>query len=388
MSIYASRYIRTLLAGKPIGRVDVAQAGQWADALEGLHDAYQLAGPRAVQMAWALLKVQRPELVRLHEYTQHIYRADQLDEIEPLRYLMDAYPIYRNAFNLIVGARGTGKSFLAVDIACKLAVQKQKVLYVAAEGAGVYDARVQAWHAERNYPKLTNDLYFYGRSVETGDPRSWGEWVALVFDQIKPSLVVIDTVARCMVGLDENNSGDMKQFVATWDTLREAGATLLFVHHSNRAGVQRGSGVLDDAADSVLFLRRLDDRVSVRNDFEGGGKNKGAKEAPTTFFKLKSVDVGPYVGDDAAACIVPCERPTMNADNPEINLSARRIMAALMGIDEGLAAGEIVKVVDDLSQSSVYRNLQELTRAGLLKKKAGMFSLTDKGGDLMKEGGE
>jgi RecA-family ATPase len=68
--------------------------------------------------------------------------------------------------------------------------------------------------------------------------------------------VVIDTLARNAVGIDENSARDMGRVVSYADRLRERlGAAVLLVHHSrkNQEGrpVMRGSSALNGAADMV-----------------------------------------------------------------------------------------------------------------------------------------
>src|SRR5690606_13091125 len=69
------------------------------------------------------------------------------------------------------------------------------------------------------------------------------------------SLIVIDTLARSIVGVDENSAKDMGGVIKHLDQLRRAtGSTILLVHHTGKdasAGA-RGSSALRAAMDTEL----------------------------------------------------------------------------------------------------------------------------------------
>jgi len=376
--LYAVDYIRRAFVADVIGKPDAQQSRHDDyEVLISLNMAHESGGAAAARKVWnTVIQHQRPELARWHLMLRDLYTADQLSSIPKMRYAIDGYAIYENAFNLLVGERGTGKSFFGVDIASRYAQTGKKVLYIAAEGAATYNPRLTAWHDYYNAPPPR--MYFWGRAVNTGDKSAFDAWTETIFKGIGPDMVIVDTVARCMVGMDENSSTDMKKFVAAWDELRAMGATILLIHHTNRSGYQRGSGVLDDAADSVLMLRRQDGVLVVRNDFEGGGKNKGSTEAEPLYFKIQPHEVGAFTGDDAAAVLVKTERQSVDLGEVDsLSVSQVNILDALVGIEEGMTANELMDLLN--TSRAIYRQLKDLTAAGYLKKQAAMYTLTDKG---------
>jgi RecA-family ATPase len=70
-----------------------------------------------------------------------------------------------------------------------------------------------------------------------------GELAAIITAQ-RYVLVVIDTLARCMVGADENSARDMGEAIDALDRLRRAaGSCVLPVHHMGKPnGTTRTSG--------------------------------------------------------------------------------------------------------------------------------------------------
>jgi len=308
---------------------------------------------------------------------RHLYTASQLSGIPEMVYAVEGYAVYESAFNLLVGERGTGKSFFGVDIASRYAQKGKTVLYIAAEGASTYNPRLLAWHDYHNLD-VPATMFFWGQAVNTGNTSEFNDWVQNIVKPISPHMIVVDTVARCMVAMDENSSTDMKKFVSVWDNLRANGATILLIHHTNRKGYQRGSGVLDDAADSVLMLRRQDNALVVRNDYEGGGKNKGNDEAAPLYFQIKKHEVAQFTGDNAAALIVKGDRKMVDiSEVGNLSQSQLNILEAVEGLGEGMTANELK---DALAVSNhIYRQLKDLAAAGYLKKQAAMYSLTETG---------
>src|SRR3712207_1817312 len=65
----------------------------------------------------------------------------------------------------------------------------------------------------------------------------------LASNDFRPDLIVVDTLARCMRGGDENNARDMGQAVEGLEFLkRTLGAAVLVIHHTTKGrDTERGS---------------------------------------------------------------------------------------------------------------------------------------------------
>ena len=123
---------------------------------------------------------------------------------------------------LLYGQPGIGKSFLALDWALSIAtgqdwmdrrVQQGSVVYVYAEGAPGLKRRIAAWqatHGQSNCP-----LWTLPRPLEVSNGVVRSELLSAIQQAaITPRLLVVDTLARCFGGADENATADMNAFVA------------------------------------------------------------------------------------------------------------------------------------------------------------------------------
>lgn len=194
--------------------------------------------------------------------TRKLIPAHQIQEIPKPEYLIRELHIPENDLCCLFGASGSGKSWVAGDLACTVA-QTGTVVYVAAEAVGTYSTRLAAWEKMHKLP--LDNLFFWPDAIDLLDKTSIAAFIDEVSD-LKPKLVVIDTLARCMPGADENSAKDMGLAVANLDTIRRAtSATVLVVHHTGKNGIdERGSTALRGACSLMVKLQNDDDLISLR----------------------------------------------------------------------------------------------------------------------------
>jgi predicted transcriptional regulator len=91
------------------------------------------------------------------------------------------------------------------------------------------------------------------------------------------------------------------------------------------------------------------------------------------------------MGEDAAAVIVKGERKDFSLNEMgSLSEKQREVMSVLDGLgDDGLPATEIIACAEGLSTATVYRQLNSLVKEEYIVKKAGLYSLTDKGQDAL-----
>lgn len=200
--------------------------------------------------------------------------------------------VEEKSLNLLTGAYGTKKSFLALDFALAAATGggwaghestgPVKVCYCAGEGAFGLMPRITAWETRRGEVAPT-DFWLLPTSPLAVDPDDWAAFLAYIAE-LKPGLVVIDTVARAMVGLDEMSTKEMMLFVGRCGQVQALGAAVLLVHHEGKDASKgaRGAVALPAAVELELSVA-LDDRghLLVTNRKT---KNAASWAAPKRFF--------------------------------------------------------------------------------------------------------
>lgn len=171
----------------------------------------------------------------------------------------------------LYGPSGEGKSFLALDWALSIAggleswmgrrVHPGPVIYLTAEGTTGLKVRRQAW-GFANRVRDPVDIRYICDAVQLLELTDTAALLAAIEEAMPepPVLIVLDTLARCMVGGDENLVKDVSRAIASTDLLRRrTGATVLLVHHSQKQGdLERGSSALRGAQDVMLSLKNDD----------------------------------------------------------------------------------------------------------------------------------
>jgi len=204
-------------------------------------------------------------------------RRDAVFSMPPVEFLVDGL-ITDTGFTMMYGAPGTGKSFLAIDIALSVAhgvpwqgqeVKSGPVLYIAGEGIGGFSKRWKAWenhHGVKDEP----DLYLLPTAVNFREEEDIARLVATIEDiGQRFSLVIVDTVARAIAGAEENSSTDMGLFVAACDEIKAlTGGALLAVHHAGKDSSRgaRGSTALLGAVDTSLMVGKSEEIVTLRTE--------------------------------------------------------------------------------------------------------------------------
>ncbi|MBL5901665.1 AAA family ATPase [Lelliottia amnigena] len=203
----------------------------------------------------------------------------------------------------IYGPSGSYKSFLAVSWACHIAagmkwagksVSAGSVMYVVGEGGIGVPRRIKAWEKQHGI-KLDN-LYLVNRPVFPVRSEDISQVINAARDVERKTgqpirLIILDTLARCFGGNDENDAKDMGAFIEGCDRIKQATrSTLLVVHHSGKDDTKGARG-------SSAFRAALDAEFSVRREGEGGAivltctKMKDAEEPKQAAFDLVELDL-------------------------------------------------------------------------------------------------
>jgi hypothetical protein len=287
----------------------------------------------------------------------------------------------------IHGQPNGGKTFLALDIALSVAaglewcgrkVEQGSVIYIAAEGVSGLAPRVQAWRGPIADPTVApwSNLWVLGEAVQFLEGGHTALLAALSESDVKPALIVVDTLARCMIGGEENSSKDMGWFIERCDEIRRAtGATVLLVHHSgkphrNSPASERGSSALRGAVDTMIdvSIDRSKGRATLTAKCE---KQKEAEAFSPLRFELRTV----VVGEDPDGSTLTSCRLTHKPDDPssadrseELEGPALQICRALRDcFDKDGAPHGRLRTSSVVSASTFDRQLQRLLTDGFIE---------------------
>lgn len=304
--------------------------------------------------------------------TQYLIPADDLHLLEIPSYLIENYAVYDKSLNALVGASGGGKSFAALDIAAKIAQKNLgTVIYIAAESVAQFGVRFEAWKSHNKVKTLPN-LMFHTDAVNMLDELQVTGFLTQVAE-CRPRFVVLDTVARCMVGGDENSTRDMSLFVDACNrVMRELSAGMLLVHHVGKDGKMRGSTALFASCDSVLFLRRDERNITLFNNLDMGGKNKFREEGMPMYMDFLPVG--------ESAVLIPTSQ-IINDGLEKLPTNQRMILEALEPHSSMNAAN--LAAATELTKSSLYHALRKLLKAELVTQDDEAYSITEKGKDTL-----
>lgn len=179
--------------------------------------------------------------------------ADLIEGGEGPAYTVDGV-VQSNGRTTLFGPTDTFKTFTALDMALHVAagrdwhgrsVRRGPVVYIAAEAAEGYGARVRAWTEAHPGAKLGHEDF---RLVDAPLNLLRDADVRRFLDRQdrhgpSPELVVIDPLFECMPGANEATSGDMGQALRSINRIRRHWRCgVLIVHHTGVSERRRERG--------------------------------------------------------------------------------------------------------------------------------------------------
>lgn len=194
---------------------------------------------------------------------------DSAKHLKPTSWLIDDV-LTTDSFVSLIGAPGSGKSFIALDLALSIAaghpyhghpVAQGPVLYLAGEGAAGLQKRAAAWCLTHSQSTNSNLLIHQG-GMDLANPEYLAAYAEALEAELTaaPSLIIIDTLARFALSADENNNSEMSLFIegVAKHLQRRFNATVIVVHHTGKhSNSARGASALKGAVDLEYFVKQL-----------------------------------------------------------------------------------------------------------------------------------
>lgn len=184
---------------------------------------------------------------------------------------------------VLYGASGSGKSFVTLDLAIKLArgidwqgrkTKRARVLYIAAEGGAGVGKRIDAFCRYHEMALGDIDVGVLRVPPNIMDADDIEALVRAIAAAGGFDIIFIDTYAQVTPGANENASEDMGRALSNCSALRKAtGAMVILVHHSGKdasKGARGWSGIRaavdvemeiakDENGERTLTLTKLKD---------------------------------------------------------------------------------------------------------------------------------
>jgi 5S rRNA maturation endonuclease (ribonuclease M5) len=250
----------------------------------------------------------------LFHVTKHKHKLISVNDFNqiqlPKRETLLAPWLTEGSINMVFADRGIGKTFFCLSCAVALANGEGFLDYKAGKPVPVLylDGEMQATAMQERLRQLTN-----GKSTkeplsiftpdcqdltdhipDIGDPHGRLEIDELV-KTVNPKVVFIDNIST-FIRTGHENEGDSWSPVQEWAVqLRKNGIAVVFIHHANKEGKQRGSHKKEDVMDIVIQLKRPDDFLQGTDDTRmmiryTKSRHMGAFDTQDIEATLKTVD--------------------------------------------------------------------------------------------------
>jgi len=225
----------------------------------------------------------------------------------PIKWLVKHW-LQEQALIMVHGPSGGGKTFAVLDWSMHIAsglsewnghkVKSGAVVYLAGEGHHGLRSRVAAWKQHHRAKRLNMWLSKAGCDLNTP------EGYQRVLDAVralpeKPSMIVIDTLHRFLLG-DENSAQDAKTMIdACAGLMREFDCSVLLVHHTGVSDEAqhraRGSSAWKGALEIEISIvpAKGDQPMQIVQR-----KSKDAEEAQSLYANLAIVPINGWVDED------------------------------------------------------------------------------------------
>lgn len=217
---------------------------------------------------------------------------------------------------VVYGPSAVGKSFLMIDMACRVAegkpwagrrTQKAPVIYLCLEGIAGFSNRIRAWELQ-NQATMPSNLHVIAQAFNLMEEVDAQQLLAAYREISKGRayagarpVFVIDTLSRALHGAEENDSSSMGTALAACHLLTaQTGGLVVLVHHSGKDADRgpRGHSSLVPAADASLLVGRKGDQR-----FWESKKVKDGPDGIREEFCLERYSLGADCdGDEVSSC--------------------------------------------------------------------------------------
>ena len=286
-----------------------------------------------------------------------IYRMSELEDEPPPKWLVDSI-IPDEAYTILYGDSNVGKTFVAVDIACKVADTDQ-VIYCALEDHKHINVRAKAWYKHKGVTNNDN-LYYVFDMLDISSSESVNNFVkAIKVNELEPKLIVVDTLASSFHQGDENNASDISKVNNhVRHLITYLRCAVMVVHHTGKdeSKGMRGSSAIRAAVDMAIHVKEHSD------GFIQLICNKSRHSAK---FEDVSVQLATY-GSDCVATIVENLPKVVTKKGQAKSKNLDKIVSVLNSL--GAMTAKDIMTATDMSRTIAFEALKYGIEAELLTK--------------------
>jgi AAA domain len=247
-----------------------------------------------------------------------VYSASEFGSGPPMEWIVRGL-LPRAELAVVYGQPGSSKSFFALDLCAAITrgiqwrerrTAKGRVVYVCAEGAGGFKARLKAY-ARGHSVGLAELPHIIPDAPNLLDPKDAAAITTAIVGWAKGfasmtwplvDCIVLDTMASVTPGGDENSAKDVGKLLEHCRLIhKHTGALVILIAHSGKdesKGVRGWSGTRA-AVDVEIEITR-------NGDYRKATVTKGKDFVDSEFFdyKLKVIELGEVDGEMESSCVV------------------------------------------------------------------------------------
>lgn len=237
-----------------------------------------------------------------------LHSLDSMEALSPIGWVVKGV-LPQTGLAALYGPSASGKSFLAIDLAIKIAKgqawfgNKTKpcpVVYVCLEGEAGLTNRLRAYGPTSKGA----DIHFITQPLDLQKLDDVVELLKSIKENYSDQgLVIIDTLNRSSPTADENSSADMGTVLSMVKQVQTVlGGLVLLVHHTGKDATKgmRGHSSLFAALDAAIEVKRSGDQREW-----SVAKSKDGEDGKAHNFELSVVNLGnDEDGDPITSCTI------------------------------------------------------------------------------------
>jgi hypothetical protein len=280
---------------------------------------------------------------------------------------------------VMYGASGSGKSFMALDMAAAIArgvpwrgckVRKGRVAYIAAEGAGGFRKRLVAYAQHNQVDLSTVDIGVIHAAPNMMEKTDAVDVAKAVKAWGGADLIIVDTFAQVMPGANENAGEDVGKALTHCKRIHEVtGAMIILIHHAGKDASKgaRGWSGLRAAADAELEVVREATGRSLKLT-----KSKDGEDGQVWGFDLDVVQIGVDEDlDPITSCVVIEAAVPAGGPVRKLGKNEKVVNEVLQEMAQAQTSGiEIKPVLEEAARRMMARDGVEADKKGNYKSNA------------------